>query len=85
MVKIVKGNIVPDDDYEFINDDGYRIMHLAGQGDYHAEDLAFLSMTGEWPKGRVEFLDGDKTNCRWANLRDTGEGTPASLEGEESE
>lgn len=32
--------------------------------------LAFLYMTGEWPKHLAEHWDGDKHNNKWSNLRD---------------
>lgn len=37
---------------------------------YKAHRLAFLSMTGEWPTGEVDHMDGDRLNNRFGNLRD---------------
>lgn len=36
---------------------------------YSSHRLAFLYMTGEWPKV-VDHVDGDITNNRWNNLRE---------------
>lgn len=37
---------------------------------YLAHRLAFLAVTGDWPKLRVDHIDGDRSNNRWSNLRD---------------
>ncbi|MGA2638848.1 HNH endonuclease signature motif containing protein [Methylocella sp.] len=35
-----------------------------------AHNLAVLYVTGEWPKRVVRYLDGNRRNCAWDNLRE---------------
>lgn len=48
---------------------GYVCIGI-GQVEYLAHRLAFLFMTGEWPKQDVDHIDSDTGNNRWVNLRD---------------
>lgn len=46
----------------------YRQIAINGHT-YRANRLAWLYMTGEWPEGLVDHIDGDRTNDKFANLR----------------
>jgi hypothetical protein len=48
---------------------GYRIIGLFGVK-YRAARLAFLYMTGEWPKIEADHINRCKLDDRWENLRD---------------
>ena len=47
---------------------GYRVIQIKKR-QYYEHRLAWLWMTGEWPKNQVDHIDGDKPNNKWANLR----------------
>lgn len=53
-----------------IVNNGYVRIGIDG-GQYAAHRLAFLYVTGEWPKGEVDHRYGIKTDNRWKELRDT--------------
>lgn len=47
---------------------GYWIVYLDGKP-YYAHRLAWLYMTGKWPKVQIDHKDTDRSNNRWTNLR----------------
>ena len=51
-----------------INGQGYRVIEIDGRT-YRGGRLAFLWMTGQWPDGVVDHIDGDRSNDVWWNLR----------------
>ena len=46
----------------------YRKINLYGRS-YREHRLAYLYMTGEWPKDQVDHIDRDGENNIWSNLR----------------
>ena len=51
-----------------LTSDGYRSTRLFGKA-YRLHRLAFLYMTGEWPKDTVDHINRIKSDNRWCNLR----------------
>lgn len=37
---------------------------------YYAGRLAYLLMKGKWPEGTIYHVNGDRTDFRWANLKE---------------
>lgn len=52
-----------------IDSAGYVQIRIAGRK-YAAGRLAFLWMTGAWPKPEVDHINGCRWDNRWANLRE---------------
>ena len=52
-----------------LNKHGYVDISLMGRK-YIGHRLAFLYVTGEWPKGEVDHINGIRSDNRWENLRD---------------
>lgn len=53
----------------YASGNGYWRICFNGKG-HLAHRLAWLWMTGSWPTGTIDHIDGDRSNNRWANLRD---------------
>ena len=51
------------------NDRGYATISFNGKT-CRAHRVAWFYMSGEWPTGDIDHIDGDKLNNRWSNLRD---------------
>ena len=49
--------------------DGYRVIRINGKL-VRAHRLAFLYMTGSWPKHHIDHINGDRSDNRWINLRE---------------
>jgi len=50
-----------------LNQDGFIRIGIDGRV-YHAAQLAWVWMRGEWPENDVRHLDHDPENNRWENL-----------------
>lgn len=48
---------------------GYKTVRLNGDS-YKLHRLAFVCMTGQWPAGDVDHINGNRSDNRWENLRD---------------
>lgn len=49
--------------------DGYRKIRVDGEN-YQAHRLIWLYMTGNWPTSEIDHINLDKSDNRWANLRE---------------
>lgn len=52
-----------------ITNQGRRQIRIAS-GFYYASRLAWLYMTGEWPKDQIDHINRIKDDDRWENLRE---------------
>lgn len=51
------------------NKEGYTLIRL-NRKRYRSHRLAWLYMTGEWPKEHLDHINGVKDDNRWVNLRE---------------
>lgn len=52
-----------------ISSEGYLTVYMDGRS-YKCHRLAWFYMTGEWPKGEIDHIDGKRANNAFSNLRD---------------
>ncbi len=52
-----------------LREDGYRIIKLDGEK-YRASHIAWLYMTGKWPKDEIDHANKNPSDDRWVNLRE---------------
>jgi hypothetical protein len=55
---------------------GYAEFKI-NRSQYKAHRLAWLYVTGEWPKGEIDHINGVRTDNRFVNLRDVDRTTNA--------
>ena len=56
------------DDAGCLCGNGYVLIRVCGTK-HAAHRLAWLYMTGDWPKGQIDHINGVRGDNRWANLR----------------
>jgi len=48
---------------------GYRRISFKGRS-YQGHRVAFILFLGEWPKGEIDHINGQRSDNRWRNLRE---------------
>jgi hypothetical protein len=49
--------------------EGYNQLSVARRS-LRAARIAFVLMTGRWPDGEIDHINGDRADDQWSNLRD---------------
>lgn len=52
-----------------LSDQGYWMISVCSK-QHRAHRLAWLYVTGAWPTGEIDHLNGERIDNRWENLRD---------------
>jgi hypothetical protein len=67
--KVNRGTARIGNNIKCVDNKGYIVVRINSKN-YNIHRLAFLYMTGEWPKEQVDHISGDRSDNRWSNLRD---------------
>jgi len=68
--RISTGSVCAGSEASHVGTEGYRRIRLRKRI-YEAHRLAWFYVYGEWPKGCIDHINGDRLDNRIANLRDT--------------
>lgn len=53
----------------YVDDHGYVRLTILGHR-LRAHQVAWITMTGDYPRGLIDHINGNKCDNRWSNLRD---------------
>lgn len=56
----------------YVTRDGYRDITVDGRA-YRAHRLVWLYVTGDWPVGQIDHINGVRADNRYVNLRDVSQ------------
>lgn len=69
----VRANRLPEQSVGWISWNGYHCLGVDNHI-YRAHRLAWLYVTGEWPKADIDHINGTRSDNRWNNLREATRG-----------